>query len=251
MPIGDERGAWSSPDSVPEDLAPGTVLGGYRIEGVAGRGGMGIVYRATQLSLGRIVALKVIDPVLAADPGFRRRFQDESALAASLDHPNVVTVHEAGEEGGRLYVSMRLVPGMDLGRLVGAEGPLDPRRAVHLVAGVAGALDAAHAAGLVHRDVKPSNVLVERRADGEHAILSDFGVVKRTGADAERTGSAGWVGSADFVAPEQVLGGPVDGRSDIYALGAVLYTALTGRVPFERPDLPAKLYASVNEAVPP
>ncbi len=202
---------------------------------------MGIVYRATQLSLDRAVALKVINPLLAADPGFRERFRKESALAASLDHPNVVPVHEAGEDAGRLYVSMRLVRGTDLGRLVAAEGPLDPARAVGLLAGAAGALDAAHAAGLVHRDVKPSNVLVERRGDDEHAFLSDFGVVKRVGQDAEATGSAGWVGSADFVAPEQVVGVAVDGRSDIYALGGVLYTALTGRVPFERSDLAAKL----------
>jgi outer membrane protein OmpA-like peptidoglycan-associated protein len=232
------------------ELTPGTIVGGYRIEAVAGRGGMGVVYRATQLSLDRAVALKVINPALAADPAFRERFRRESALAASLDHPNVVTVHEAGEDAGRLYVSMRFVPGTDLGGLLAAEGPLQPAPAVGFIGGVARALDAAHAAGLVHRDVKPSNVLVERRGDDNQAFLSDFGVVKRTGQDAERTGSAGWVGSADFVAPEQVLGDPVDGRADIYALGGVLYTALTGKVPFERPDLAGKLYASVNEAVP-
>lgn len=249
MTAGDDRAASAAGGGLGE-LAPGTVIGGYQIDGVAGRGGMGIVYRATQLSLGRTVALKVIDPHLAADPSFRRRFEDESALAASLDHPNVVTIHEAGEDQGRLYVSLRLVPGTDLGKLLAAEGPLDAGRAVALIAGVADALDAAHAAGLVHRDVKPSNVLVERRPGGERAFLSDFGVVKRIGADAEKTGSAGWVGSADFVAPEQVLGGAVDGRSDIYALGGVLYTALTGRAPFERPDIAGKLYASVNEPVP-
>jgi outer membrane protein OmpA-like peptidoglycan-associated protein len=249
MTAGDDRAASAAGGALGE-LVPGTVIGGYQIDGVAGRGGMGIVYRATQLSLGRTVALKVIDPHLAADPGFRRRFEDESALAASLDHPSVVTIHEAGEDQGRLYVSMRLVPGTDLGKLLAAEGPLEAGRAVALIAGVADALDAAHAAGLVHRDVKPSNVLVERRPGGERAFLSDFGVVKRIGADAEKTGSAGWVGSADFVAPEQVLGGAVDGRSDIYALGGVLYTALTSRVPFDRPDIAGKLYASVNEPVP-
>ena len=250
MSVGDDGAAASTEQPALTELAPGTVLGGYQIEAVAGRGGMGIVYRARQLSLGRTVALKVIDPLLATDPGFRERFERESAVAASLDHPNVVTIYEAGEDHGRLYTSMRFVPGTDLGELLTSGGPLDPVRAAGLLAGVADALDAAHAARLVHRDVKPSNVLVERRAGAEHAFLSDFGVVKRIGADAQRTGSAGWVGTADFVAPEQVLGGAVDARTDVYALGGVLYTALTGRVPFERADIAAKLYASVNEPVP-
>ncbi|MDQ2726738.1 MAG: protein kinase [Actinomycetota bacterium] len=248
-------GGWSAPaqpDPPTAELALGSQVGGYRIEAVAGRGGMGTVYRVTQLGLERILALKVIAPHFAADPAFRERFRRESTLAASLDHPNVITVYEAGEDNaGRLFVSMRLVDGPDLRRLLNDEGPLAPERAVDLVAQVAAALDAAHAAGLVHRDVKPANVLIENRDGVEHAYLSDFGLVKRLGADAELTGTAGWVGSVDYVAPEQVSGGPVDARTDIYALGALLYTALTGTVPYPRPDTAAKLYAAVNEVIAP
>src|SRR5918997_4272770 len=140
-------------------LAPGDVFGPYRIEGVAGRGGMGVVYRAVQLDLGRPVALKLIAADRAADPGFRERFQREARMAAAIDHPNVVPVHGAGEEDGQLYLVMRYVRGTDLHALIKREGPLAPERAAGIVAQVASALDAAHAAGLVHRDVKPANVL--------------------------------------------------------------------------------------------
>lgn len=246
---------WGRPAAAPSDdqvgeLGPGTQIGGYRIEAMAGGGGMGTVYRATQLGLGRTVALKVIAAQFAADPGFRERFRRESRLAASLDHPNVVTVHEAGEDAGRPFVSMRFVEGPNLRQLLDSEGALSPARAVALVAHVAAALDAAHAAGLVHRDVKPSNILIERRAGTEFVYLTDFGLVKRIGDDPELTGSAGWVGSVDYAAPEQVRGDAVDARTDIYALGAVLYTALSGQVPHPRSDLPAKLYASVNQPTP-
>ena len=234
----------------PGELGIGSVIGGYRIDAVLGRGGMGVVYRATQVALGRAVALKVIGPQFATDPAFRERFRQESQLAASLDHPNVITIYEAGEDDGRLFVSMRHVDGVDLRMLLAAEGPIEPGRAVAIVAQVASALDAAHAMGLVHRDVKPANILLEQRGGSERAYLSDFGLVKRIGADPALTGSAGWVGSVDFVAPEQVQGRPVDGRADIYALGAVLYTALTGQVPFPRADAAARLYASVNDPVP-
>ena len=234
----------------PGGIGPGSVIGGYRIDAVAGDGGMGTVFRATQLSLGRTVALKVIAPRFAADPAFQDRFRRESQLAASLDHPNVVTVFEAGRDGGRLFVSMRFIDGPNLRQLLDAEGPLPPARAVAVVAQVAAALDAAHALGLVHRDVKPANVMIESRGGADHVFLTDFGLVKRVGADPELTGSAGWVGTVDYVAPEQIRGGPADARTDVYALGAVLYTALTGAVPFPREDIAAKLYASVNETMP-
>lgn len=252
---GDERNqlGWPAPaqaDAASDELGVGSRIGGYRLEAVAGRGGMGTVYRATQLALGRTVALKVIATQFAADPAFRERFRRESQLAASLDHPNIVTIYEAGEDAGRLFVSMRLVDGLNLRQIVDAEGPLPAGRAVAVVAQVAAALDAAHVAGLVHRDVKPANILTERRAGTEHAYLSDFGLVKRVGADPELTGTAGWVGSVDYVAPEQVYGGPVDARTDIYALGVVLYVAVTGLVPFPRADIASKLYATVNEGVP-
>ena len=161
------------------DVLEGAHIAGCRIEAVAGRGGMGIVYRATQLSLGRPVALKLIAPEHAADGGFRERFQRESRMAAAIDHPNVIPVYEAGEEDGRLYLVMRWVAGTDLHRLLRAEGKLDPMRAAEIVNQVAGALDAAHQAGLIHRDVKPANVLLS----GEHAYLADFGLTRFAGAD--------------------------------------------------------------------
>lgn len=213
-------------------------------------GGWGWSTRATQLALGRTVALKVIAPQFAADEGFRNRFRRESQLAASLDHPNIITVYEAGEENGVLYVSMRWVEGTDLRSLVTAGGPLSLERVIKLISQVAAALDTARAAGLVHREVKPANLLIEPRPGGEHAYLSDFGLVKRIGSDSDLTGSAGWVGSVDYVATEQVRGADVDARTDIYALGAVLYWALTARLPYPQADNAAKLYACVNDPTP-
>lgn len=238
------------PNSLDASLRPGTEVGGYVVQSVLGSGGMGTVYAARQTALDRPVALKVIAPWLATDPEFRSRFVQESRVAAALDHPNVVTIYEAGEDGGLLFVSMRAVEGRDLKRLVEHEGPLAPDRAVAIVSQVASALDAAHTAGVVHRDVKPANVLVEQRGGYDHAYLSDFGLVKRSGADESLTGSGGWLGSVDYLAPEQVQGGVVDARSDIYALGALLFFTLTGQVMFPRPDVAAKLYASVNDRMP-
>ncbi len=157
-------------------------FGGYRIEEIAGRGGMGVVCRATHLALARTVALKVIAPGFAEDPRFRQRFAQECRLAASLEHPHVVPIIDAGEEGGLLYVTMRWIEGADLRSIIDDEGALEPRRALGLVAQVASALDASHAAGLLHRDVKPANILVEWREGGEHAYLGDFGLVKRAGS---------------------------------------------------------------------
>jgi hypothetical protein len=230
------------------DVSTGSRIAGYRIEGVAGHGGMGVVYQATQLALGRRVALKLISPVLADDPRFRERFKRESRLAASIDHPNVIPVYEAGEIDGFLFLSMRWVEGTDLATLIGRSGGLEPRRATRIVAQVAAALDAAHEHGLVHRDVKPANVLITGR--GEHAYLTDFGLVKRIAGSGDLTRSGELVGTLDYVAPEQIAGKGSDARSDIYSLGCLLFHCLTGRVPFATSDEIAKIYAHLTETPP-
>jgi len=227
----------------------GTELAGYRIERVLGRGGMSVVYLAHDLRLKRNVALKVLAPELAEDEGFRARFLRESQLAASLDHPNVVPVYEAGEVDGLLYIAMRYVVGTDLRALLGAEGPLAPERALMLVGQVASALDAAHERGLVHRDVKPSNVLLTGRPSEEHCYLADFGLSTsasdRSVADARQI-----VGTIDYVAPEQIRGVDVDGRADVYSLACLLYECLVGDVPFRRGSDVAVIYAHLEERVP-
>src|SRR5215213_5861789 len=208
---------------------------------------MGVVYRATQLRLDRLVALKVIAPELAQDPGFRERFTHESRIAASIDHPNVVPVFEAGEQDGLLFLSMRYLEGTDLGKLLRAEGRLEPRRAARIVAQVGDALDAAHARGLVHRDVKPGNVLI---AEGDRAFLTDFGLTKHAEDATGLTKTGQWVGTVDYVAPEQVRGEAVDARTDVYALGCVLFHALSGQIPFPRPSEIAKIYAHLSDPPP-
>jgi serine/threonine protein kinase len=228
-------------------LEPGSQIAGYRIEGVAGGGGMGVVYRATQAALDRSVALKVIAPDLAEDDEFRTRFKRESRLAASIEHQNVIPIYEAGEVDGVLFLSMRYVEGTDLRSLLSREGSLEPHRATRIVAQVAEALDAAHAAGLVHRDIKPGNILI---APGEHPYLTDFGLTKRASSESALTKTGALVGTIDYVAPEQVEGRLVDARSDVYALACVLYHLLTGRVPYEKPSDMARLFAHVNEAPP-
>jgi YVTN family beta-propeller protein len=231
-------------------LSTGSILGDFRIEEEIGRGGMGVVYRASQLSLERPVALKVISEALSDLEGFRGRFERESRLAASLDHPNIIPVYAAGEHDGVLFIVMRFVDGTDLRALLAAEGALDPARAAGVVAQVASALDAAHERGLVHRDVKPANILVAARGGGEHTYLTDFGLTKRTASDSGLTAAGEWVGTLDYVAPEQVRGEAVDGRADVYALGCVLYELLTGRVPFQRDDDIAKLWAHISDPPP-
>jgi tRNA A-37 threonylcarbamoyl transferase component Bud32/ketosteroid isomerase-like protein len=228
------------------ELAPGSELAGCRIEGIAGRGGMGIVYHATQLDLGRPVALKVIEPDRARDPHLRERFAMESRLAASIDHPNVVPIYAAGEESGHLYLVMRYVRGTDLHRLIRAEGRLSPARAARAVAQLASGLDAAHAAGLVHRDVKPANVLT----DGEHVYLGDFGLTRVQDSDAHITESGAWVGTVDYMSPEHLRGDRCDARSDVYALGCLLVAALTGRPPFPHGTVPATMGAHLHEPPP-
>jgi serine/threonine protein kinase len=229
------------------DVGTGSVIAGYRIEELAGRGGMGVVYRATQLALDRQVALKLIAPEFANDALFRQRFKRESRLAASIDHPNVIPVHEAGDAEGLLFISMRWVGGTDLDTLIRREGGLEPERAVALVAQVGAALDAAHARGLIHRDVKPGNVLVVP-GPVEHVYLTDFGLVKRLRASAALTRSGQLLGTLDYVAPEQIQRTGGDARSDVYSLGCVLFHCVTGRVPFETDDDVAN--AHLNDSPP-
>jgi hypothetical protein len=230
-------------------VAPGEEIAGYRIEGLLGRGGMGEVYRATQLSLARLVALKLIAAELARNHEFQSRFRREAQVAASLEHPNVLPVYEVGDADGLLYLSMRYVDGPNLAQLL-VGGPLEPARAVGVVAGVADALDEAHAHGLVHRDVKPANVLLEPRGSSEHAFLSDFGLSKLASVSESPTQTGQLLGTVDYLAPEAIGTGLVDARSDVYALGCVLWEALTGTVVFPRESLMAKLWAHVYEEPP-
>jgi len=227
----------------------GSTLAGYRIDSLLARGGMGVVYRATQVALERPVALKVVARELADREGFRERFLRESRLAAKLEHPNVVPVYDAREEDGELIVAMRLIEGGDMRRLIDREGALEPERAIDLLGQIADALDAAHAAGIVHRDVKPHNILVE----GERAYLSDFGLAKTFEGGAG--GSASIVGTVEYMAPEQWRGERVGPAADVYALGCVLYEALTGIVPYARkesdaePELPEGIEEVIERAV--
>jgi CHASE2 domain-containing sensor protein len=230
-------------------LEPTAIIAGYRIEEVLGRGGMGVVYRATQLALGREVAIKLIATERSDDPVFRERFTSESRIAASIEHANVIPVYEAGEDDGLLFIAMRLVEGLDLGRLLARLGPLSPERAARVTAQVAGALDAAHARGLVHRDVKPANVLVTADQP-EHAYLTDFGVAKYAGALTRITRADQWVGTLDYLAPEQIRGEQLDARADIYALTGVLYHCLTGETPFQRDSEAAMMWAHISAPPP-
>jgi hypothetical protein len=227
----------------------GTQLAGYRIERVLGRGGMSVVYLAHDLRLKRNVALKLLAPELAEDEGFRARFLRESQLAASLDHPNVVPVYEAGEVDGLLYIAMRYVVGTDLKALLRVEGALAPERALVLVGQVASALDAAHERGLVHRDVKPSNVLLTGRPGKEHCYLADFGL--STSASDRSVADPGQImGTIDYVAPEQIRGSELDGRADVYSLACLLYECLVGDVPFRRASDVAVIYAHLEDPAP-
>ena len=227
-------------------FTPGTAFAGYRVDSLVGRGGMGVVYRATDLSLGRPVALKLIAPELSEDERFRARFLREPRLAASLDHPNVIPIYEAGEHEGQLYLAMRYVAGTDLKTTLERDGKLAPDRTIELLAQVASALDAAHERALVHRDVKPGNVLIDRSG---HVYLTDFGITKQTGADSTETGSG--VGTLDYLAPEQIRGEPVDARTDSYALACVLYECLAGKPPFRRGTEAETLWGHMQEDPPP
>jgi serine/threonine protein kinase len=230
----------------------GALVAGYRLEAQVGAGGMAVVYRARDERLGRLVALKVLAPGLAADEESRRRFIAESRSAAAVDDPHIIPVYEAGEAGGVLFIAMRFVPGRDLRAVLAGEGPLDPKRVADFISPVASALDAAHRAGLVHRDVKPANILVdERPGRAPHGYLSDFGVSKGAMSSAGMTASGVFLGTPDYAAPEQIQGLAVDGRADQYALACVAYQLLTGVPPFQRDQGMAVLFAHMSEPPPP
>ncbi len=228
----------------------GIEIAGYRIESVLGRGGMGVVYLAEQAFPRRKVALKVLHPDLASEAPFRERFIRESNAAASLEHPNIVPIYEAGESGGALYIAMRHINGTDLKALLAREGPLPPHRVAAIVSLVAEALDAAHDRGLVHRDVKPGNVLVAESPGIDHVYVTDFGLIKPRGEAPDLTQTGQFVGTADYVAPEQIQGKDVDGRADVYALGCLLYECLAGAPPFPRDNEAAVLYAHLRDSPP-
>ncbi|HST25064.1 MAG TPA: serine/threonine-protein kinase [Gaiellaceae bacterium] len=228
------------------DRMIGAELGGYRIEEPLGRGGTSVVYRAEHVRLGRRAALKLLTPALG-EADFSARFLRESQLAASLDHPSIVPVYDAGEQDGVLYIAMACIDGQDLKSLIAEEGALPPRRALRIVGQIASALDAAHAKGLVHRDVKPANILV---GEGDRAYLSDFGVVKEIAAGNGSTRTGTFVGTTEYCAPEQIEGRAVDRRTDVYALACVLYECLTGEPPFHRDSEVATLNAHLHAPPP-
>ena len=230
-------------DNVPE-------LPGYRIERQLGRGSMGVVYLAEDLQLHRKVALKILAATLADDELFRKRFERESHSVANLDHPHIVPVYAAGEAAGLLYIAMRYVSGSDLRTSLELNGPLNLQQATSIVESVADALDAAHAQGMIHRDVKPANILIDDRNNQQHYYLSDFGITKLISAGRTLTSAGQIIGTIDYIAPEQIQGKPVDGRADLYALGCVLYECLTGVVPYPREETSALMWAHMHDATP-
>jgi hypothetical protein len=233
-------------------FAPGSRVAGYRLEEQIGRGGMAVVFRAHDERLNRQVALKILAPLLAADVAFRQRFIAESRAAAAVDDPNIIPVYEAGEAEGVLFIAMRLVRGGDLKTMVAQNGPLSPGRAEWILSAVASALDAAHAAGLVHRDVKPANMLLEARPGRpDHVYLSDFGVSKAALATSGLTGSGQFLGTVDYAAPEQIQDRSVDGRTDQYALGCSAFELLCGQPPFFGKQWMAGMYAHLSLEPPP
>ena len=230
----------------------GTDFAGYQVQGIIGRGGMSVVYQAEHPRLARTVALKVLAVELSEDDRFRERFVRESRLAASLDHPNIIPIYDAGASDDLLYIAMRFVKG-DLKTMIQREGRLRPERLMPVFTQIASALDAAHHLGLVHRDVKPANVLIAFSSgpDGrDHVYLADFGLTKHATSRSGITGTGQFVGTVDYMAPEQIEGKPVDGRVDVYALGCIAYECLTGRVPFTRDTDAAVIWAHLREDPP-
>jgi len=235
---------------MPSDVRTGTVLAGFRIVSQIGEGAMGTVYLAEDAPRGGQVALKVLVGDVAKDERFRRRFLRESRLAATLDHPHVVPIVDTGEEHGVLYLAMEFVEGVDLRELLRREGRLDAGRAIGLVVQVGEALDAAHAAGLVHRDVKPANILIREESGGEHAFVCDFGLARHLSSASSLTTDRGLVGTIDYIPPEQIEGGDIDGRADVYSLGCVLFECLAGTRPFDRESELSVVFAHLNEPPP-
>ncbi len=257
--------------SVTDQLVVGGQLGNYLIDSVIGRGGMSVVYGAKHARLGMTVALKVLAPELSTDDTFRERFLREAQIAAGIDHPNVIPIHDMGLHGDSLYIVMRFVAGGDLKTLLSESGPLELEQALKLALPVALALDAAHAAGLVHRDVKPANILIQRSSRGEieHVYLTDFGIAKSAAFSGALTRSGASIGTVGYMAPEQLEGGEVSPQTDVYALAVAFYECLAGRIPYQRelaegihppqgpleplsrvrPDLPAALDAVIVRAL--
>lgn len=232
------------------DARIGSEFAGYRIVGLLGRGATSTVYRGFELSLEREVALKLLSPELTRDRRFERRFLRESKLAASLEHPNVIPIFAAGEAEGQLYIAMRLIEGRDLKALLRDHGRLPKERALAFCGQIAGALDAAHARGLVHRDVKPSNVLLEHDGRDEHVFLVDFGLTEATGSVSWPSQTEQPLGTIDYAAPEQIRGEKLDGQADLYSLGCMLYECVVGEPPFARSSAVATLYGHLHEPVP-
>jgi tRNA A-37 threonylcarbamoyl transferase component Bud32 len=235
------------------DFPVGSRIAGYQIQELIGRGGMAVVYRASDVRLDRPVALKILAPELARDSAFRQRFIRESRSGASVDHPNIIPVFEAGESDGVLFIAMRYVAGRDVRALLDREGPLRPSRVVSIVTQIASALDTAHARGLVHRDVKPANMLLGTVATGvapDHVYLSDFGLSKLSVSAVSLTGTGQFLGTIDYMSPEQIEGRTIDGRTDLYALACATFEMLTGRPPFQRDQDLAVMWAQVSAPPP-
>jgi serine/threonine protein kinase len=237
----------------PSGFVPGSQVSGYLLTEQIGRGGMAVVFRAHDERLDRTVALKILAPALADDEAFRERFSRESKAAAAVDHPHIIPVFEAGETGGALFIAMRFVAGGDAHSLISQNGPLLPGRAVEIVSQVASALDAAHTKGLVHRDVKPANMLLDASAGKsrpDHVYLSDFGLTKVSMQASALTGTGMVLGTLDYISPEQLTGRPVNGRTDQYALACAAFELLTGAVPFSRDEAMSVMYAQLSEPPP-
>jgi serine/threonine protein kinase len=232
------------------DLVSGSSFGDYRIERLIARGGMGAIYLATEITTKRAVALKLVRPEFADDQEFRARFERESRLTAQLDHPHVVPLYQAGEVNGVLFSAARFIDGIDVEALIAYHGALHPRWAARVTAHVASALDAAHQHGLIHRDVKPANILVEDREGEAHAYLADFGLSRHVSSRSGLTHTGMWVGTIDYAAPEQIQAQAVGPPADVYALGCVLYEMLAGQVPYPRARDVDKITAHVAEAPP-